>query len=70
MRTNKFEYEVMLADMRSFFGRSMVEATEAARYLGIDPRTARKWYNIPQGGIPLPILATRIVNRANKNAAG
>lgn len=41
-------------------GRMLLTATEVARYLGKDPRTVRKMYDIGKTGITIPTLARRM----------
>lgn len=41
-------------------GRMMLTTAEVARYLGKDPRTVKKLYNIPKVGITIPTLARRM----------
>lgn len=41
-------------------GKMLLTATEVARYLGKDPRTVKKMYNIPKPGITIPTLARRM----------
>lgn len=42
-------------------GRRLLTGKDVAAYLGIDPRTARKRYAIPEGGILAPVLARRLL---------
>lgn len=58
------EYEALLDDLRTTFGKGLINATEVAQYFGIDRRTAAKWYKIPRGGIPIAVLATRAIKKA------
>ncbi len=41
-------------------GRMMLTAKEVAQYLGRDPRTVKKLYDIPRVGITIPTLARRM----------
>lgn len=41
-------------------GKMLLTATEVARYLGKDPRTVKKMYNISKPGITIPTLARRM----------
>lgn len=40
--------------------KMLLTAVEVAAYCGIDPRTARKRYEIGRGGITIPTLARRM----------
>ena len=41
-------------------GRMMLTAKEVGQYLGRDPRTVKKLYDIPKAGITIPTLARRM----------
>lgn len=43
-----------------FGGRMLLTAVDVAAYCGIDPRTARRRYEISREGITVPTLARRM----------
>ena len=55
------EYRDNLADLIKFFeGKRLITGVEAAKYLGVTPKTARKRYGITADGITLASLARRL----------
>ncbi|MBR3008360.1 MAG: hypothetical protein IKI35_05625 [Stomatobaculum sp.] len=61
MPREKPEYRDNYEALREFSnGRMMLTAAEVARYLGRDPRTVKKLYDIPREGITIPTLARRM----------
>lgn len=55
-------YRDVLAALREYFGpdHNLLKASDVAKFCGCDPRTAVKRFDIPKGGIMLPILARRM----------
>lgn len=54
-------YRDCLEDLCDYFGgKRLLYPADVAKYLGVDPRTAKARYDIPKDGIVLPMLARRM----------
>lgn len=61
MAREKPEYRDNLEALIAAFPEKMLlTAREVAQYCGIDPRTAKRWYQIDRRGITIPTLARRM----------
>lgn len=61
MPREREDYRDNLEDLLEFFGgKRLISKIEAANYLGLDPRTAAKRFDIGKNGISLPTLARRL----------
>lgn len=55
-------YRDNLAELLAYFGRDHYHLSQkdAAKFLGLDPRTVRRIYGVDKDGIALPTLARKM----------